>query len=278
MSIKNILVSYNALPSSQAALDLAALMARKYDAHLTGLLSWGPSRIAGALGPWVTGDLLDGLREAEARRRADIAGAFADASAALAHDRPGKVHWMDLGGDADESVMEAARLYDIVVMGRHESSDETAHIAPHPDVVALQSGRPVLIVPPDYRTDRLLERALVAWDGGRAAARAVSDAMTLLESKSHVTVFTAGDRGRARRREGLDIVAHLARHGVRTDWKHVSRPQGGVAAAILEAAAAENAGLLVMGAYERPKFAEDLIGGVTRTLLAEAPIPVLMAH
>jgi len=144
--------------------------------------------------------------------------------------------------------------------------------------VALQSGRPVLIVPPGYRTDRLVERALVAWDGGRAAARAVSDAMTILETKSHVTVFTAGDAERARRREGLDIVSHLARHGVRTDWNHVSRPEGGVAKAMLAAAAQAKAGLIVMGAYERPKFAEDLVGGVTRSLLSAAETPVLMAH
>jgi nucleotide-binding universal stress UspA family protein len=278
MAIKNILVSYNALPGADAALGVAMLMARKYDAHLTGLLSWGPSRISAALGPWVTPELMRSIREQEAERRGEIAGAWRDATRALEKERPGKVHWMDLGGDADESLMEAARVYDIVVMGAYESSDETAHLSPHPDVVALRSGRPVLIVPKGYRTDRLVERAVLAWDGGRAAARAMSDAMDVLETKSHVTVFSAGPDEETRRREGLDVVAHLARHGVHTDWHHVARPSKGIASAILETVRDKGAGLLVMGAYEHMKFAEDLIGGVTKTILEETGTPVLMSH
>ncbi|MEM6439474.1 MAG: universal stress protein [Pseudomonadota bacterium] len=278
MALKNILVSYNALGASDAALAVAALMARKYDAHLTGLLSWGPSRISAALGPWVTTELLDSIRIEEARRRTEIAEAFAAAAADLTHERPGKVHFMDLGGDADESLMEAARVYDIVVMGQHESSAETAHIAPHPDVIALRSGRPVLIVPQGYGADRLVERAVLAWDGGRAAARAMADAMILLESKSHVTVFAAGDAEQTRRREGRDVVDHLARHGVRTDWRPVAAPAGGIARALLQTVEDAKAGLLVMGAYERSKFAEDLVGGVTKSVLAEAQVPVLMSH
>lgn len=65
MAIKNILVSYNGTPSSQAALDLALKMAEKYDAHLTGLLSYGPSRMTVALGPWVTPETLESIQENE---------------------------------------------------------------------------------------------------------------------------------------------------------------------------------------------------------------------
>ncbi|MFO7853898.1 MAG: universal stress protein [Paracoccaceae bacterium] len=278
MTVKNILVSYNALPGADAALGVAMLMARKYGAHLTGLLSWGPSRISGALGPWMTPELMRSIREQETERRAEIAGAWREATRALEKEHPGKVHWMDLGGDADESLMEAARVYDIVVMGADESDDDTAHLTPHPDVVALRAGRPVLIVPTGYRTDRLVERAVLAWDGGRTAARAMADAMDLLETKSHVTVFSAGPDDETRRREGLDVVAHLARHGVHTDWRHVTRPPRGVAEAILDTVRDTGAGLLVMGAYEHRKLAEDLIGGVTRTILERAETPVLMSH
>ena len=276
MTLKNILVSYNALPGANAALALGGLMAKKYDAHLTGLLSHGPSRIGAALGPWVTPDLIETIREQEAEKRAEIAAAFRDGARELEKSRPGKVHWMDLGGDADETLMEAARVYDIVVMGAYEADEETAHLAPHPDVVALESGRPVLIVPRGYRTDRLVERAVLAWDGRRAAARAMADAMPLLETKSHVTVFSAGEE--VRRREGLDVVAHLARHGVHTDWRHVDRPATGIAEAMLETVRDTGAGLLVMGAYEHPKFAEDLLGGVTKRVLRDTETPVLMAH
>lgn len=278
MTLKNILVSYNAFGAADAALATGCRLARKYEAHLTGLLSWGPSRISAALGPWVTDELIASMRAAEATRRAEIAAKFHENTRELSRAQPGKVHWLDLGGDADESLMEAARVYDLVVMGQFASDDETAHLAPHPDLVALKSGRPVLIVPKGYAPERPVDRAILAWDGGRAAARAMSDAMAVLETKSHVTVFSAGDAPQAQRREGLDVVAHLARHGIHTDWKHVAKPSGGVAKAIRDVIAEKNAGLLVMGAYEHPKLLEDLVGGATKSMLSKLDVPVLMSH
>lgn len=278
MAVKNILVSYNAMGGADAALALAALLARTHDAHLTGLLSWGPSRLSAALGPWVPRDLMDAVREAERERRDEIARAFEERTRDLSRERPGKVHWLDLGGDADESLMEAARVYDLVVMGRFEATMETAHLAPRPDQIALESGKPVLIVPKGCRTDRVADRAVVAWDGGRAAARALSEAMALIEHHSRVCVATVGEAPGAVRQEGRDVVAHLARHGIRTEWTPLEPGRGGVARALLRAVEDAGAGLLVMGAYEHSRISEMLVGGVTRTILEEMTVPVLMAH
>lgn len=278
MPIKNILVSFNGQPSSAAALAVAMKMAEKYDAHLTGILSHGPSRMSIALGPWVTPELLESIRETEAATRATIAKAFHDATLAGEKTRPGKFHWFDLGGDADESLMQAARFYDIVVMGQYDSDAETSHLAPHPDTIALRSGRPVLIVPNGFEPSGMNAHAVLAWDGGRAAASAMSDAMPMMENKSIVTVLTVGESEAARRREGMDVVAHLARHGVMTDWKNVPRNGGGIAGAIIDMVRQKDAGLLIMGAYEHSRFAEELIGGVTKDVLKKCPVPVLMSH
>ena len=279
MSIKNILVSYNGQPSAEAALKVALRMAETHDAHLTGILSHGPSRMAVALGPWVTPDLLETIRETESALRAKIAAAFSSATLNVEKSRPGKTHWLDLGGDADESLMQAARVYDIVVMGRHESTPQTAHIAPHPDTIALKSGRPVMIVPQGFDPAGMTERTVLAWDGGRAAAAAMAAAMPVMQSKSKLTVLTVGDAKAARRRDGMDIVAHLARHGIMTDWMNAPEiGPGGVAAALIDMVKDRDAGLLIMGAYEHSKFAEDLLGGTTRQVLKSCPFPVLMAH
>jgi nucleotide-binding universal stress UspA family protein len=63
-----------------------------------------------------------------------------------------------------------------------------------------------------------------------------------------------------------------------TDWRNVPKIGGGVAGAILDMVREKGAGLLIMGAYEHSKFAEDLIGGVTKSVLKNCPVPVLMAH
>lgn len=278
MTIKNILLSYNGLPSSEAALRVALKMAEKYDAHLTGVLSHGPSRMSVALGPWVTPDLLESIRENEIAMRDKISAGFRAGVAQAEKDRPGKYHWFDLGGDADESLMQAARFYDIVVMGQYESDAETAHLCPHPDTIALKSGRPVLIVPNGFEPAGMNGHAVLAWDGGRAAAVAMADAMPMMENKSIVTVLTVGDGEASRRREGMDVVAHLARHGVMTDWKNVPRNGGGISGAILDMVEEKDAGLLIMGAYEHSKFTEELIGGVTKEVLRRSKVPVLMSH
>ena len=278
MTIKNILLSYNGQPSSDAALAVALKMAEKYDAHLTGVLSHGPSRMSIALGPWVTPDLLESIRENEIAMRDKIAAAFQKGVQEAEKARPGKHHWFDLGGDADESLMQAARFYDIVVMGQYESDAETAHLCPHPDTIALRSGRPVLIVPNGFTPEGMNGHAVLAWDGGRAAAVSMSHAMPMMENKSIVTVLTVGDGEASRRREGMDVVAHLARHGVMTDWKNVPRNGGGVAGAVLDMVDEKDAGLLIMGAYEHSKFTEELIGGVTKEILRRAKVPVLMSH
>lgn len=278
MTIKNILVSFNGQPSSEAALAVALRMAEKYDAHLTGILSHGPSRMSIALGPWVTPDLLESIRETETLARDRIAKAFRDATLAAEKTRPGKYHWFDLGGDADESLMQAARFYDIVVMGQYDSNAETTHLAPHPDTIALRSGRPVLIVPNGFEPSGMNAHAVLAWDGGRAAASAMTDAMPMMETKSIVTVLTVGEGEAAKRREGMDVIAHLARHGVMTDWKNVPRNGGGISSAIIDMVKQKDAGLLIMGAYEHSRFAEDLIGGVTKDVLKKCPVPVLMSH
>ncbi|SET76312.1 universal stress protein [Oceanicella actignis] len=278
MSIKNILVSFNGAPSARSALRVALNMAERNDAHLTGILCYGPSRIATALGPWVTPELLRTMQENEAARRAEIRAAFDQLTAEADAARPGKVHFVDLGGDADETLMEAARYHDLLVMGQYEDEPDIAHLTPHPDTAALHSGRPVLVVPREPAAERVGERAVLAWDGGKSAARALADAMPLLERASVVTILTVGKIRAARRREGMDIVAHLARHGIMTDWRNVPRNGGDVAGAILDMCAEKQADLLVMGAYQRPRLAEELMGGTTRTILRETNVPVLLSH
>ena len=133
-------------------------------------------------------------------------------------------------------------------------------------------------MPPDYRTARLGDHAAVAWDGKRSAARALADAMLILENKARVTVVTVGARPPAPAPEGRDLMAHLARHGTPAEALHVAPEGRTVGRALLDACAGIGAGLLVMGAYEHSKFGEDLIGGVTNEVMRRAPIPVLMAH
>ncbi len=274
MSIKNILVAYNGTKGAERALDVGRLMAQKYDAHLTGILTHGLPTVLYSYGSHLPQSAMEQLEEADREHRARVRKAFETATTDLESE---KVHYLDVFGEADEKLMEVARTYDIVVMGANDSDSQYQHMEIHPDVITRNSGRPVLVVPEDYETEVLSDRALLAWDNRRAAARAMSDAMKILESKSAVTVLTVGHDDDFE--EVLKpITDHLLRHDIPVKAMQKPRGKGGIAAAILDAVDETGSGILVMGAYEHSKLAEDLFGGVTNTVLKKSKVPVLLSH
>ena len=114
---------------------------------------------------------------------------------------------------------------------------------------------------------------MVAWNGSREAARAVKDALPFLVDAEAVTVVAAGEDAAA----SLEpITALLKRHGAPVTAKQIE-PGSGAGATLLDAAAAERADLLVMGAYGHSRLREIVLGGATREVLRGARIPVLLS-
>ncbi|WP_299906546.1 universal stress protein [uncultured Paracoccus sp.] len=273
MAIRSILTNYTGSGGGAAALRLAVQMAQKYDAHLTGAV-WQPQnplrRRAGAIFTREIDRILD---QAEAEfveeRRAAFTAAVTEAGLLDRSD------FRVLSGKGD-SITEAARGHDILTMGGAAEGNAAGDFAVRPDVVALRSGRPVVIVPASYQKPAILETALLAWDGKRAAARALADAMHILGTKEKVTVLGIG--------EGLpsdyaaDVLRLMALHGIEAELLIRPASAAGIGPTILDACSETGAGLLIMGAYEHSKFSEDLLGGVTRDILEQAKLPVLMSH
>jgi nucleotide-binding universal stress UspA family protein len=275
MAIKSILVAYSGDATSSGGLRLAVQMARKYGAHLTGVVSHGPAFLEREYSRVMSEDLLKIIRARDVEAVAEIRAGF---EAVVAADGPGiEASFLDLQARRGFSIAETARSHDILVMGRRAAEPGREHFGEAPEDVAINSGRPVILVQHGYAREAINEQAVVAWDGSRAAARALGDAMHILETKQRVSVLTVGEVNRALP-QPQDVVALLQRHGVSAE--HVARPAGrsGVAASILSACTELGAGLLVMGAYGHSRTMEDLFGGVTRDIMKDAPLPVLMSH
>lgn len=276
MSIASILAVYSGDAAGSSGLRLAALMARKYEAHLTGVVWHGPSFLESRYRGYLNRDAVRIIRERDAEVLSEIR---ADFEARVTNENLSeRSTFLDLAGMSDFNLAECARGYDIVVMGSRAAEVGREHFVARPDVVALRSGRPLVFVPQNYAATEINEHALVAWDGKRAAARALGDAMHILQTKSRVTVLTIGKTDALPKRAGDDILTLLGRHGISADL--LLRPQGrdGIGRTILNTCAEVGAGLLVMGAYEHSKFSEDILGGVTRDIFSHTPIPVLMSH
>ncbi|MGY6412405.1 MAG: universal stress protein [Alkalilacustris sp.] len=274
MPLRSILAAFSGDPASCSALDFALTLQRRHGAHVTGMLWHGPipleSRHRAFLSRDVTTMLSGREDEAVARARADF-----EARVAAAGD-PASASFVDLHEMETVSLPVRARAHDLVVMTRHAAEVGREHAEVRPDVVALRGGRPVITVP-DEHAGGLPGHVVVAWDGKRAATRALGDLVQVLGGAERLTLLTVGGTPGSGAAEVVDIMALLQRHGFDVAREH---RQGGrrIDRVLLETALGLGADMLVMGAYEHSKFSEDLWGGVTRDILAEAKLPVMMSH
>jgi len=272
MTIKNILVSFNGGAPAVSALEMAMNLAERTGAHLTGVLTHGLPNMLYAYGGHIPQSAMDQLEDADKLHRDEVRKNFMAITASQPAER---THFLDIYGEADEMLMDAALGYDLVVMGPPEKNSEFPHMEAHADVVARNSGKPVLVVPKGYDAARFNSNVLLAWDGKRAASRAMSDVVKLLDASAKIVVLCIGDK-KAMTKKAAPVMTHLARHGFEAEL-HCEKTRK-IAKAILSTAKERDVGILAMGAYEHAKLAEDLFGGVTNTVLKKAKVPVLLSH
>jgi nucleotide-binding universal stress UspA family protein len=172
-----------------------------------------------------------------------------------------------------------AHYADLVVVTRPEPAGQTAGPPGLAESLVLTSGRPIIVFPPRGTVSRV-RRILVGWNANREAIRAVADALPLLARAEAVEVLVVDpERHPGHGPEpGADIARHLARHGAQVGVRRLSSDGKDVGRLLLSQADAFGADLLVMGAYGHSQLTEWVFGGVTRTVLYEAGLPVLMSR
>jgi len=279
MALKNLLVAYNNSASAQNALDVALVMQTKFDTHITGLVAHEHPRAGNQMDGWVPDAIKKTILESEQKTCAAIETAWNKAIEGRCV--AAQTHWIQTAGEANATVMAYGRYFDLTLMGQAGKAEEGRPMISQPDLVALQSGRPVMVVPREFDRQPVNDKVVLAWDGRRAAARAMADAVQFLEEVSLVTILTVGNPNPIEQGLQIDVATHLARHGIRTEQEQVKIHRGGnvaVGEAIVEFCEKSRPDVLVMGAYEHSKFREDHFGGVTNTVFKDATIPVFMSH
>jgi nucleotide-binding universal stress UspA family protein len=141
------------------------------------------------------------------------------------------------------------------------------------------SGVPLLLVPANWSKLGPIKKAIVAWDGGASAARAVRDALQLLADAELVEVVSVlGEKEIGAEVSGSDIARHLARHCREVSVNVLPVGDDGVAATLFAHGILTRADLVVMGGYGHSRLREFILGGVTRDTLARTDIPTLLSH
>ena len=171
-----------------------------------------------------------------------------------------------------------ARRFDLAVVDQ-AVSETNAVQGVIVEAALFDSGRPVICVPYIQKEPLKLDRVMVCWDGSWVAARAIGDAMPLLQRAGRVeVVIVTKERGKQDQIEGADMGEHLARHGLNVEVKRIPTGDIDVAAMLLSHAADEGIDFIVMGGYGHSRLREFVLGGVTRSILQSMTAPVLMSH
>jgi len=278
MTIKTIL-SAIAADQSDSDLQLAIRLCRQADAHLTVLvlsIAVPPpaSEYAAVLSEGWLQDRQEEIDRLHARVR-EVTAIVADS--ALSAELDGEYaekSW------TDDMVGRRGRYADLTVIGPELADDEQLKAMVLKGSL-YESQIPVLLIPRAEGATLQPKRVLLAWDSGREATRAAREALPLLSGAEEVHVTMINPSGVDMGEEiepGADIAAYLARHGAKVTLDRL--PDGGkpVADTLRMHAVDIAADMIVMGAYSHSRLRQRIFGGVTRSMIDHAELPVFLAR
>jgi nucleotide-binding universal stress UspA family protein len=280
MSIKDILLPLlgDPTPATIAAIEKCVGMAQSVGARVSALAV----EVDVPVRPMVT--ISDDLDNAEVtaseRSVSDARGLLRvfDAAATRFGVRNDQKIKRLAAADVPAGLAEEARLRDLtlVPLKPHDARSEKLV-----ERLIFYSGRPILLCPEEF-SDSLpvsFGNVTIAWDHTAPAARAVADALPLLQAAGRVRIITATDQKTpAQLESGAALVNHLAEHGIAATFETV-KIDGSSVGKVFEACVKANAiDLLVMGAYRHSRLNEFVWGGASSTVIGRPPCWVMMSH
>ena len=287
MPVKTILLPLRESDMSEHMLESGMLAAQQHAAHLD-VFYVHPK--ASDLMPYATMGLTRGMREMveqSAKQSSVDQAARLESLFQKVRERFGlaqrprrdytgeaSADWSEASGVRSEEVARRGRLADLILTPRPERADPPPKTF---EAILRDTGRPAIMVPRGTSTGAITGHVAIGWNGSTEAASALAASRALLRAASRVTVLVSTKR-RNIRPNGDDVVDYLHCHGVASEARVVEMREGHVGETILAQCAELEAGLLVVGAYSRTRVQEMFLGGVTRFLLREARLPVLMVH
>jgi len=270
--------------SGQTALSTAHLIAKRYASYIEGLfIRSAPPMVPRAPVPahflsqyrdyW--DENADKAREHFTTFMNDHDVAFRE----IVADSVGPTAWWrEIEGEPDDVVGEYGRLFDLIVMARGAptSSGEWSSLY---DAALFDSGRPLLIAP-ETPPDTLGETIVIAWNGSTETARAIAFATPFLKDAKKVWVLSVEGAvgGMVSGPNGDQVAQHLTRSGIQAVATTVQANGRSSGKTVLEEAAKLGADLLVKGAFTHNRLRQMIFGGTTRHVLAEAEMPLFIAH
>ncbi|MBR0826240.1 universal stress protein [Bradyrhizobium manausense] len=280
MPIKDVLLPLVGEPSepNSAAIEKCVAAAADWGAKITGLAVaediWVRPKVV------ISADV-ENAEEAQARRSVTNVSAlletFKESASRMSVRAETRLHKFAPELIA-QSVAEYARFGDLTLLPVKSHDSRSEKIV---EALLFESGRPLLLCP-EERAARLrpeLENVIIAWDHSARAARAVGDAMPILQEANSVRVVTVADeKTEAIMHSGTSLVDHLREHGVYASFETTPVKGSSIGKVLGIWAHAHSIDAIVMGAYHHSRMNEIVWGGVTKTVMGAPPCWVMMSH
>lgn len=278
VSPKDLVVFLEEEQGRQGRLEFAAALAAKWQAHLIATFVVARLELNRHAG-YAVGDGLTHMLQRHWNRveRATVETKALFDALVERHGLTGE--WRVSENDGAEELMLHARHASLAIVGSSSQGEATTGRLGLSESVIVGSGRPTILLPTNWPADRATRRIVIGWNAGREATRAIADAMPFLidaEAVHLVVVPEAKTQELYGAEPGADIARHLARHGVAVELNQYDGTDAG--AVLLDRCRASDADMLVMGAVGRSRISEFIFGGATRTILANADLPVLLSR
>jgi nucleotide-binding universal stress UspA family protein len=280
MQYPTLLVYLDPSERAQARLAFSLTLAKRFDAHLIGLYSPFAPEVREYLTAACSAPYYSEYCDARRRQQEAAEEAF---RGDLRHAGAGG-EWIAFDDYAEQPIIRRSRHADLLIVGQTSPDDDEYSLRRRClESLVMTSGRPVLVLPYAGALRAACESIVIAWDGSREAARAVHDALPLLQGAKRVTVLhidtPEASRSAASSAQIVEIDTMLARHAVKIDFaQSVSDSDETAGDTLISWVATSGCDLVVAGAYSHPQWRERLLGGVTHALLESATVPVLVSH
>ena len=279
--MKTILVPTEHHVSMQSTLDTALLLARKFGSCIEGFaLRPGVADLV-AMDP-DSGLTMVAVKENDAeliRHAEEVFRSFMGQQQVPQRSGDGATTlswtWHKDAPSGHDFVGSYGRIFDMIVLARPGAEWQS------PAMITLESalfesGRPVLIAPPSAPRS-LATNVLIAWNCSTEQARTTADAMPFLRQAERITIVTV-EGATVAGPSGQEMARALRVNGISAEPITLKARKGGAGEALLNKADELGCDLIVKGAYTQSRLRQMIFGGTTRHILANAKLPVLMAH
>jgi nucleotide-binding universal stress UspA family protein len=276
--IKDIIVSLSVPKNERVAGNYAVSITAAWGAHLTGVAFVYDPIVPISDGGYIPAEVIETQRADNATAAEATIKSFSAAADHAGFSAETLMPSASLAGAADQFA-GMARYFDLAIVGQGRPEMRMTMEQLIGEATLFESGRPMIMVPYIQKAPFKIDNVMICWDGSRAAARAVADAIPILGKSRRVEiVIVTNERGKKDEIEGADIGQHLARHGLKVDVHRIPGGDIDVADGLLSHAADSAADFMVMGGYGHSRLREFVLGGVTRSIFQSMTVPVLLSH